>query len=258
MAASLFDSHCHLDFKNFDINREALWQRCQESNIRKLFIPGISPRQWLKAKAISESLPGCYFGIGLHPWWIEKTDLSTFEEQLSDAVKKLKPIAIGECGLDKSISTTIETQAAVLTAHINIANEHQLPLILHSVKSHEKLIDILKLYPVKQGGIIHAFSGSEQQAEQFINLGFLLGVGGTITYPRAKKTIAAIEAIELQYLVLETDAPDMPLYGFQGKDNNPLQLIAIAKRLAELKSVCLEEIIQITSNNSHRILNLNL
>jgi TatD DNase family protein len=261
MAETLFDSHCHFDFAAFDNNRDSLWQQCQANNITELLIPGIEPAQWPKAKAITATYSGCYFATGLHPWWVEQVEqqgitAEKFNAVLEQAIEQLKPIAIGECGLDKNIDCPIDKQIDYLNCHIELANQHQLPLILHSVKTHNELLQVLKNQAVQQGGIIHAFSGSVEQAEAFTDKGFLLGIGGVISYPRAKKTMNTVKHINLEHLVLETDAPDMPLDGFQGQNNTPLQLPRIAAIVADIKGLDVNTVIQQTRQNCHKIFGL--
>ena len=139
---------------------------------------------------------------------------------------------------------------------IELAIKYHKPLILHHRQSHNELIRLLKQNEFPHGGIIHAFSGSEQIANTYIEMGFMLGVGGTITYPRAKKTRGSIKTIPLEFIVLETDSPDMPLNGFQGEINTPLQLPLVVKELAILKQISEHEVIEQTTRNYNKVLSL--
>ncbi|HEY0892744.1 MAG TPA: TatD family hydrolase, partial [Cellvibrio sp.] len=144
-------------------------------------------------------------------------------------------------------------QQQLLTIHIDVANQLHKPLIIHCVRAHNELIALLKKSKAQVGGVIHAFSGSYEVAQQYVDLGFYLGIGGTITYERAQKTRAAAAKIPLECLVLETDAPDMPLYGKQGQRNSPVNIPQIAQVLADLRGIAIDEIAAATSRNAMRL-----
>lgn len=263
-----FDSHCHFDFAEFDADRLPLWQRANALGVSGLLVPGTEPAQWPAAQALSHELPGCYYALGIHPWWISKiaTDplaLQFYAYQMSLLVDEDKAgnqprcIAIGEAGLDKNIDSPIEQQLDLLDWHIDLANQFHLPLIVHSVKNHNELIAHCKKHPPLNGGVVHAFSGSYETAMQLIDLGFYLGVGGTISYERAQKTRATFARVPLEWVLLETDAPDMPLCGEQGQRNSPENLPRIAQLLAELRSETLETITASAWENTRRLFSLD-
>ncbi len=215
-----FDTHCHFDFPEFDCQRDGIWSNAQSLGIAALLIPSVSPNTWHQAKRISETASGVVWAAGLHPWWIKEFlkhhTLDDLIGRLNSAIEDKHCVAIGETGLDKLIDLDLSTQISCLQCHIDCAKNSAKPLILHSRKTHAELMAVIKKNQPLSGGVIHAFSGSYQQAKAFIDAGFYLGVGGVITYERAKKTREAIQKIPLEYLVLETDAPDMPLQGQQG------------------------------------------
>jgi TatD DNase family protein len=142
----------------------------------------------------------------------------------------------------------------VFLDQLELAQSLRLPVVLHHRQSHNELIRLIKHHKFSRRGVIHAFSGSYQIAKTYIELGFYLGIGGTITYPRGKKTRDAIADIPLEYLLLETDAPDMPLCGFQGQRNSPTQLPIIAEALATLKHIDVEQVARVTSANYNSLL----
>lgn len=141
--------------------------------------------------------------------------------------------------------------------HLQLAIEFNKPVILHSVRAHHYLLPILKKYRPQRGGVIHAFSGSYETAKQYWDAGFYLGIGGTISYERAAKTRAAVQQMPLESLVLETDAPDMPLQGTQGQRNSPEKLLEIAHCLAALRAQSVEQIAQQTSANTWKLFGIN-
>lgn len=269
----LVDSHCHFDFPVFAADRAAVWAHCQRLGVNRLIIPGVSPEQWQTAAQLCQQYPGFYYAAGIHPHWIKQqhwgaTNIAgLLDETTQQQIKQLlgeeltrrhrgageRCIAVGECGLDKLINVPLVLQQQLLQLHTMVANEYRLPLIIHSVKTHNEILACFKQMPPRYGGVIHAFSGSLETAQQFIAQGFLLGVGGTITYERAQKTRATFSKIPLQYLLLETDAPDMPLSGKQGERNSPEYLPKIAQQLAQLQEVSVEQVAEVTTCNAQRL-----
>lgn len=268
-----FDSHCHFDFVEFNTDRTVLWHACNALGITHLLMPGVTPDQWQTAAQLCARYDGLFYAAGIHPHWIEQqlwfqkdigglldtatqekiTALIHHEFTFSAKVGATHCVAVGECGLDKMITTPLELQQQLLAIHIKVANQIRKPLIIHCVRAHNELLALLKKSKVNCGGIIHAFSGSYEVAQQYVALGFYLGVGGTITYERAQKTRTAVAKIPLEFLVLETDAPDMPLQGKQGQRNSPEYIPEIAKVLAELRGVTIREIADMTRSNAERL-----
>lgn len=248
------DSHCHFDFTEFDVHRERIWRNCQALGVRQLVIPGVNPAQWQHAATMSSSFTGIYFGVGLHPWWgNECVSNEELFSQLISAAEQMGCVAIGECGLDAFIDIPMLKQQAILEVHLRAAIATQLPVIIHCRNAHTELLLALKKYKLKKGGVIHAFSGSLQLAQQYWALGFYLGIGGTITYARANKTRTAVAQLPLAALVLETDAPDMPLSGKQGSPNSPESIPLIAQVLAELRGESIEKIATQTTQNARAL-----
>ncbi|MCF7498388.1 TatD family hydrolase [Pseudoalteromonas sp. L1] len=231
------DSHCHLDFSEFDETRTELIKACKQVGIEHFIVPGVSLAQSTKLFSFAQSEPSISVALGLHPYFLpdHQTHHLAELEQLAKAHLG-QFIAIGECGLDRSIDD-LNKQTQLFEGQIELANQLALPLIVHHRQSHDLIARSFKRCKPKYGGVIHAFSGSEQQAQSYIKQGFKLGVGGVISYPRAGKTRKVISAIEPQYLVLETDSPSMPLAGFQGLVNTPLKVRDVFTYLCELKGI---------------------
>ncbi|MFT5117964.1 MAG: TatD DNase family protein [Kiritimatiellia bacterium] len=245
----LFDSHCHFDFPEFDLQRKQLWLDCKARGITGMLIPGVEPEQWARSYEIAVNNPGVIMAAGLHPWWVKSAQLPETDRWLNMLGRK-QCVAIGECGLDAVIDTPLRVQQVVFERHLVMALECELPLIIHVRQTHNETIRLLKRYNPPKGGVIHGFTGSQAMAMEYWRMGFYLGVGGSITYPRAQKTRASIKAMPLESLVLETDAPDMPLYGHQGKVNSPLRLLDVAEALAELRNANVDDIASATTKNS--------
>ncbi|MGS2718067.1 TatD family hydrolase [Eionea flava] len=247
--ANFFDSHCHFDFAVFDDERSSIWASCQQAGIRHLLIPGVTPKQWSVANGICEQYPGIYSACGLHPWWVERDQLPEIE-YWQTMLQHTHCVAIGECGLDKRISAPLARQEAIFEQHVSLAQSLRLPLIVHVRDAHNETIRILKRFSLPAGGVIHGFTGSVALAKAYWEMGFYLGVGGSITYSRARKTIETIESMPLDSLILETDAPDMPLSGAQGKANSPLAITRVASTLASIKNSSVQQVAEVTTKNS--------
>lgn len=257
----LVDSHCHFDFDAFASDRAEVWERCVALGLEALVIPGVSIPQWRHLFALVNSQPGWYGAVGIHPWWVDR--LAIAPAQVARAVKERverersenvgRCVAVGECGLDAIIDTPLKQQIPVFEAQLDAANSVSLPVIVHCVRAHNEVIRALKNTPPKCGGVIHAFAGSREIAETYIELGLSLGVGGTITYERAAKTRSTLAEVPLERLLLESDAPDMPHAGRQGERNSPEYLPAVAGMLAELRDISVETVITQTEINARKL-----
>lgn len=254
----MIDSHCHIDLPVFDDDRSQVIANCKTLGIEKLLVPGLSLSQFTALLAMKSQYHGIDIALGCHPYFLEELSLVALSQHMSELALVAKQnsqniVAIGECGLDSSLSLPMTYQEKVLQYQIQIAKDIGKPLILHHRQSHNQLIRLLKIEKFDLGGVIHAFSGSEQIAQTYIELGFLLGVGGTITYQRAVKTRATIANIDIKHLLLETDAPDMPIFAYQGKRNSPERLPLIAQALADLHRCSVSDVANKTTNNYYRL-----
>ncbi|EIS3741781.1 TatD family hydrolase [Aeromonas hydrophila] len=232
----LIDTHCHLDFPVFDPDRAALLAECRQLGVGEYIIPAVGEENWARVMALAEQYPGITYGLGIHPWYVgTQTEGALARLQALLAARPPGLVAVGECGLDLRSHVPQEGQLEMFEAQIKLAMEHELPLIVHSVRANDTVAKILRRLRPARGGVIHAFSGSLQQAEAFWQLGFRLGIGGVISFERANKTREAVRDMPLESLLLETDAPDMPLQGQQGVPNTPANLPKIAQLLADLR-----------------------
>ncbi|WAJ71157.1 TatD family hydrolase [Catenovulum adriaticum] len=241
-----FDSHCHLDLlaEKLDLLQEL--NKCKKSKVKRILMPGVKKDNWGKLKNIQQvySSSACKldYALGLHPYFMPQHQ---FEADLSELESSLAGdsncIAVGEIGLDFSLPDTgasaHQNQISLFYQQLKLAKQAKLAVIIHHRKSIDKISHFVKQAHFDYGGVVHAFSGSEQQAKKLIDLGFKLGIGGTITYPRAKKTRQAIANVDAEHLLLETDAPDMPINGRQGQVNSPVFIIETFNELARLKKI---------------------
>jgi TatD DNase family protein len=261
-ALAFTDSHCHLDFEAFSNNIETLLNQCHQAYINNIVIPTVGPKNWLKALRFAKKFTSkdvtLHTCLGIHPWFLSELYSNSLADLEALLIQHLaEVVAIGEAGIDGVIAKehdNINQQLAIFEGQIQLAQKYQLPIVIHHRRSHQHIVPLLKKYQLDKAGIIHAFSGSYQQACQYIDLGFKLGIGGTITYPRAEKTIKAVKRLPLESLVLETDAPSMPLYGFQGQDNSPLRIIDIFKALCMIRTEPADDVAMALEQNIRFIL----
>jgi len=255
------DSHCHLDFKEFDLNRVKVISQCLALKINNIIVPAIGPNNWQAVLQLCKKHSASDFllhpCLGIHPWFLKDLTNDDLQELAKIVTKNNEQLcAIGEAGIDGVIAkeqNNLAKQIQFFDFQLNLAIEHNLPIIVHHRRSHNEVIERLKKHKPSRAGIIHAFSGSYQQAKTYLDLGFKLGIGGTITYPRAAKTIKAIKRLPLDCLILETDAPAMPLFNQQGQANSPINIIEIFNILCDLRSESKEVISQTIEDNVNQL-----
>ena len=234
----LFDSHCHLDLPELWPEWQQHWQQAQAVGVKGCLIPAVQQSAWQPLLEFSRQHTDFNIALGIHPWWAQQHDESSLVLLKSLLEQHRSQItAVGEIGLDYALAPeTFVRQQQLFEAQLQLAAEFQKPVVLHHRKSMVRLHAEIKRQKFEYGGILHAFSGSPEQAQVFVDLGFKLGIGGTITYPRAAKTCATVRQLPLSCFVLETDAPAMPLSGFQGQINTPKQLALVFQAFCELRN----------------------
>lgn len=256
---ALIDTHVHLDLPALADQLPLVLARSRAAGVTSWLVPAVDGGHWPVLAELAARTPGLYFALGLHPWCLSEP----VEPALAELTRRLAvpatgpaPVAIGECGLDGLIDTPLAVQQAVLVAQIRLACDHDLPLILHSRKTHSALLGLLRRYRPAAGGVIHGFSGSRQEAMAFWALGFRLGVGGVITHARATKTRQALAAMPVEALLLETDAPSMPLAGHPGGVNEPAFLPEVLHCLADLRGEAVASLAWQLNANACRLFRL--
>ena len=252
MSFEFIDTHCHLDFSSFAGNEAYYLQKAQEKGVSKFIVPSVNQSNWARVVSLSQQYESIYYALGVHPLFISD-DYQNEIDLLTRFVQdhRGKCVAIGECGLDFwEPESNREIQIRVFRAQCLLAKQYQLPLIIHSRKSHDVIFNILREMKLDRGGVIHGFSGSFQQAEQFIQLGFYIGVGGVISYERAIKTKNAIAQIPLDKILFETDSPDMPLSGFQGEINTPDKVVNLCDYLSMIRKESKQSIANVVYKNT--------
>jgi TatD DNase family protein len=257
----LVDSHCHLDAAEFGDSGPLLAQQAAEQDVRWIVVPAVEASNFAVVAKLAASLPNCVYALGIHPLYVPQAqpeDLQGLRAAVELAMADERFVGIGEIGLDFFVPMLTtdamrEKQIWFYTEQLKLAREFGLPVILHVRRSQDTLLKYLRRISVA-GGIAHAFNGSAQQAQAFIELGFVLGFGGAMTFTRALQIRRLAVQLPLHALVLETDAPDIAPAWLHPAVNTPVQLPKIAAVLAELRGQPLAEIVTQTSKNVARVL----
>ncbi len=251
----LIDTHCHLDATEFAADRADVAARARAAGVTTIVVPGITAETFADTVTTAREFD-CLLALGMHPIYLAEHQDSHLA-LLREWVAREKPIAVGEIGLDFFVPNLDPgRQIALFVAQLKIARDFDLPVLLHIRRAQDQVLKALRQVGVK-GGIAHAFNGSRQQAEAFIKLGFKLGFGGALTYPRALNIRRLAIELPLETLVLETDAPDMPPEWISQGRNEPAELPRIATVLAELRGLTPEAVALATSANASAVLNFH-
>ncbi|MBA5762287.1 TatD family hydrolase [Vibrio sp. 404] len=219
----LFDTHCHLDLMvQKGIGIDTALQQARKAGVERIIVPGVDANNWNLIQQYAHEHPMVEWAMGIHPWFVSAESRDQLELMKIRLDQGEDCIAIGECGLDFYHGKDEQRlQIEVLTEQLKLAQRYELPVLFHVRKAHQELLQLLKQYPLPKGGVLHGFTGSYELGMQYIKQGLYIGVGGSITYERARKTRDAVARLPLDKLILETDSPDMPLYGYQGEPNQP-------------------------------------
>jgi len=256
-ALPCIDTHCHLDAGEFAADRDAVFQRALRAGVTTQIIPAVTRANWADVEAVCRRYGGCLPAWGMHPMYIHAHRDEHLAE-LRAQVDAWRPVAIGEIGLDLFVpGLDIAIQEHFFVEQLKVARDFDLPVLLHCRRANDQILKQLRRFKVK-GGIAHAFSGSRQQADAYVKLGFKLGFGGAFTWTRATRLRALARELPLDTIVLETDSPDIPpAWLNQGQPRNePGELPRIAGCLAELRGSNVEDILRQTSVNAGAVIGL--
>jgi TatD DNase family protein len=248
------DTHTHIYLPEFDEDREAAMQRAKEADIGITIMPAIDSATHENMMMVESTYENCYSMMGLHPCSVNEN----YEKQLAIINKYLeqrKFIAIGEIGLDFYWDKTFtEQQYDAFHRQIETASKHDLPIVIHSRNSIDECIEVVKQHPGVTG-VFHCFSGNEEQAGKIMDTGFMLGIGGVVTFKNAGLD-KVIEKTGLSHVILETDAPYLAPVPYRGKRNEPAYIRLIAEKLSAICKCSLEEIAELTSQNARKLFKL--
>lgn len=248
----LIDAHCHLDLPDFDDDREAVFERASAEGVHRFVVPATTRARWNKVLALGEreDVKVC---LGLHPYFIDQHHESDLDALNQALAAHPEVVAVGECGIDARFADTLDDQWRFFDAQLRLAKRHRLPVVIHCVQANDRVAKRLRQLDLPAGGLIHAFSGSPEQARQFLDLGFTLGLGGALTHERAKRLHRAVVSLPDEGYVLETDSPDMPLAGCQGERNEPANVAEVCRHVAKLREQTIDQVAALSTANAERL-----
>ena len=249
----LFDTHAHLDDAAFDADREQILASLPQQGLRYVLNPGCSLASSRNAAALAAAHDYLYAAVGSHPDAADEVNEAVLEEYRTLCKLNPKVRAIGEIGLDYHYEDHPRSvQMAAFRAQMALAQELDMPVIVHDRDAHEDSLNIIREFPDVHG-VFHCFSGSAEMARQLVKLGWYVGFTGVLTFKNARRAVEAAAAVPLDRVVIETDSPYMSPEPFRGKRNDPSRVYRMAERLAEIRGLSVEEIQKITVENGKRL-----
>lgn len=255
----IVDSHAHYDDEQFEPDRDEVLKSVQQQDVVRVVNPASNLDSARKCIELAEKYDFLYCAVGIHPH-----DADEYSESAADTVRKLalhkKVVAIGEIGLDYHYDfTTPDVQKQCFAAHIQLAREFKLPLIIHDREAHKDTLDIIKAEKgYETGGVFHCFSGSVELAKEVLDLGFYIALGGAVTFKNAKKPVEVAKYVPLDRLLVETDSPYMAPVPYRGVRNNSGYLHEIIRKISEIRSEDFDVIADTTAVNADKLFGLHL
>ena len=250
-----FDTHAHYDDEAFDADRDELLSSLPDAGVTLVIDPGCDVSSSEKAIALAERFPHVYAAVGIHPEELGGMQAGDLEK-IEALCESERCVAIGEIGLDYYWDDTHkEEQKALFIQQLELAIDHDLPVIIHDREAHGDSLDIVRRCPDVRG-VFHCYSGSKEMAEELLKRGWYLGFDGPITYKNARKAIEVLEICPLDRLLMETDSPYLSPVPRRGKRNDSRNLRYIAEKIAEVKGLGCEEVEKISMENGRRLFNL--
>jgi TatD DNase family protein len=253
----IIDTHVHLSDEKFDTDRNVVIERAFNAGVEKIVEISCEPQYWDKALELSKH-NNIFVVFGIHPNDVEKVSAEDYKK-LELLIQEKKCIAVGEIGLDYHYDSS--EQAAVLqkkffSIQLNLAVKFNKPVVIHSREANEDVVSILKSLKIIPKGVIHCFSGTPQQAKEFVDLGFLLGIDGPITYKKSEALKQTVLETELNNLLVETDCPYLSPQKYRGERNEPSYVVETLKEIAAIKNIFFDEASKIITQNAVKLFNL--
>lgn len=247
-----FDSHAHYDDERFDEDREQLIESLKSKGVDYIVNAAADMKSCFTSLELAHQYDFIFSSVGVHPHDVKdltEKDIETMEKLAEDP----KVVAVGEIGLDYYYDNSPrEDQRQWFKRQLEMAKKLDLPVIIHSREASEETYDIIMASGVKEG-VIHCFSGSLELAREYVKRGFYIGVGGSLTFKNAKKTVRVVEGIDLNHILIETDCPYLTPVPHRGERNDSSYLQFVIAKIAEIKGVSVEEVARISSENAKRL-----
>lgn len=255
MKYGLFDSHTHIDDSDFDTDREELLKVLPDFGIARLVNIGSDTESSLKSVELSAKYDYIYAAVGIHPQNaadFKNTDIDLLKN-LTDNNKKV--VAIGEIGLDYHYENSVkDAQKRCFNAQMQLAKDLNVPVVLHIRDAYEDALDVMRYFgQMPARGVVHCFSGSIEFAKEVLKLGYYVGIGGVLTFKNAKKLVNVAQEVDIDNIVLETDCPYMAPTPFRGQRNDPSKVLYVAEKLAQIKNMTTDIIIEKTYHNANQL-----
>lgn len=251
----LIDTHCHLTATALAARLPEVIDAGKKAGVDKFIVPGIDPEDWELIHELQMNWKEIYPAFGLHPMranLICRQVLSRLECLSRSAV------AIGEIGLDYTLTDVPrQLQISAFRSQLTLASKYNLPILIHCRKAFQDLLSILRDVDIQKiGGVMHAFSGSPETAQECVKLGLYISIAGPVTFSNALRPLEVVKRIPLQRLLLETDAPDLTPEPYRGRVNEPAFIVETARKVAQIKGITVEEVAAATSLNSRKLFHL--
>lgn len=254
--SALIDSHSHIDADEFAADRGDVIERARAAGVDRQIVPAIAVSGFATLRALCREEHGLHPAYGLHPMYLAEHRPEHIDV-LREWIERERPVAVGECGLDFYVEgLDRDAQYEYLDAQLELAREFELPVILHARRAFDEIAAAIRRVGGLRG-VVHSFSGSDEQARQLWKLGFHLGIGGPVTYERAKRLRAIVATMPIEWLLLETDSPDQPLSGHRGERNEPACVVEVCDCIATLRGESREAIAAATTANAERLFGLS-
>lgn len=252
----IFDTHAHYDDSQFEKDRDMVLASMPELGVGTIVNVSASYDSCRQAVALAEKYPFVYAAVGIHPDEVGALNEETFAE-MKKLFQHKKVVAVGEIGLDYYWDNEPhDVQQEWFIRQVELARELDLPVLIHSREAAADTMYVMKTYAQGLRGVIHCYSYSREMAEEYVKMGFYIGIGGVVTFKNAKKLKEVAEAVPLKRIVLETDCPYMAPEPFRGRRNQSSYLRYVAEKIAELKDISTEEVIAVTEENARELYRL--
>lgn len=249
----MIDTHAHLNTEAFQSEIEDVINRAKRASVDEIIVVGMYEEANQKALTLTKQYNNLYASVGLHPSYVDEgIDFALLEAQLQDE----KVVALGEIGIDLYwVKDNLDKQIRYFKKQIELAIKHKLPIIVHSRNSSSEIYEVLKEYQGRITGVMHCFSDDMSWANQFLNLGFYIGIGGVVTFKNAKEVKEVAKNVPLERLLVETDSPYLAPTPHRGKKNEPAYTAYVLEAIAQLRQMTKEELNDITTKNAKRLFN---
>ena len=252
----IFDTHAHYDDEQFDEDRRELLSSMASEGVGTIVNVSASYDSCQKVVTLAREYPFLYAAVGIHPDEVGALNEGAFA-QLKELFREDKVVAVGEIGLDYYWDKESRDQQKYwFIRQLNLARELELPVLIHSREAASDTMEIMREYASGLSGVIHCFSYSKEQAEEYVKMGFYIGIGGVVTFKNARKVKEVVDAIPLKSILLETDCPYLAPVPYRGKRNDSRYITYVAKEIARIKDVSYEEVVAQTEQNAREMYHL--